>query len=223
MKTTRPKIPSPPAVTPIITPRLLLRPITQADLQAMHIIRSNPEVMYYSTTGLIDEDLAATQKWLDRFLSPNDTKSPCFVICERLPTSSNSSVIEPANSSEGPIIGGIGLAGGEPPEVGYRVRRQDWQKGYATEALTAFLKYYWALDRREAEVEDDLSEIRTMLQADESKQLKERLTAMIEVGNIGSRRVLEKCGFKLVEGKEWKPEPDHRGPATLIWYYLEAP
>lgn len=49
----------------------------------------------------------------------------------------------------------------------------------------------------------------------------EVLRTNIEAANIGSIRVMEKCGFKRT-GKEEKVE-DFRGPATLIDFYLERP
>ena len=56
-------------------------------------------------------------------------------------------------------------------EVGYWLGREFWGKGIATRALSEFLK-----------------------------QVKTRpLVAHVAKGNIGSRRVLEKCGFKFVE------------------------
>ena len=56
-------------------------------------------------------------------------------------------------------------------EVGYWLGREFWGKGIATQALSEFLK-----------------------------QVKTRpLVAHVAKGNIGSQRVLEKCGFKFVE------------------------
>ena len=56
-------------------------------------------------------------------------------------------------------------------EVGYWLGREFWGKGIATRALSEFLK-----------------------------QVKIRpLVAHVAKGNIGSQRVLEKCGFKFVE------------------------
>jgi len=59
-------------------------------------------------------------------------------------------------------------------EVGYWVGQEYWGKGVATQALQALLSADFF-------PEDD------------------RVVARIMEGNIGSERVLEKCGFKLIE------------------------
>src|SRR5689334_20762353 len=121
MKTTRPLLPSPPIspCSPVTTTRLVLRPVTQSDLATFHTLRSDAEVMINTTSGLPDADLAATQKWLDRFLPPNDAKTPCFAICFPSPSSYTGS-----EAWESPIVGSIGLAVPEPPELGYSIRRE---------------------------------------------------------------------------------------------------
>jgi RimJ/RimL family protein N-acetyltransferase len=61
--------------------------------------------------------------------------------------------------------------GVEPREVGYWIAREHWGRGVATTALSAFL---------------DIESRRP-------------LVAGVATHNPGSRRVLEKCGFKLTE------------------------
>jgi RimJ/RimL family protein N-acetyltransferase len=61
--------------------------------------------------------------------------------------------------------------GDGPREVGYRIARSHWGRGVATAALAAFL----------------------------AEETRRPLIAGVAVHNVGSRRVLEKCGFTLTE------------------------
>lgn len=84
---------------------------------------------------------------------------------------------ELAVTLDGCVIGGVGL---EPAsdvhrftaEVGYWLGRAHWGRGYGTEALAAFADYAFATFSLE------------------------RLQAWVFAPNLGSRRVLEKCGFR---------------------------
>lgn len=80
------------------------------------------------------------------------------------------------------VIGTIGTGGDK--EIGYMVLSRYWRRGYATEALAAFVKAW------QASFPDD-----------------EWLKARTDVENIASRRTLEKCGF-LVVGSESYGSPD---------------
>jgi len=59
----------------------------------------------------------------------------------------------------------------EPREVGYWIAREYWGRGVATAALAAFLE----------------------------EETRRPLTAGVAIHNIASRRVLEKCGFTVIE------------------------
>jgi ribosomal-protein-alanine N-acetyltransferase len=81
------------------------------------------------------------------------------------------------SQDEHPIfIGSLGSA--HDREIGYMFHPDYWGKGYATEALCAFIKVYF-----------------------EKLPLEEYIVAKTDEGNGGSRRVLEKLGFKEV-GRE---------------------
>jgi RimJ/RimL family protein N-acetyltransferase len=103
MKTTRPILPAPAA--PIRTPRLLLRPFHPSDLADFHVLRSQTNVMVWTTSGKVDVDQDATQTWMNRFLPPNDATTFCLSIEE---------LNEP-----GRVIGSVGCHVSEPAEVGY--------------------------------------------------------------------------------------------------------
>jgi RimJ/RimL family protein N-acetyltransferase len=74
--------------------------------------------------------------------------------------------------ADGLVVGSIGSwDAGEDRAVGYWLGRDYWGRGYATEALRAFL---------------EVDPFRP-------------LTAYVAVQNVASRRVLEKAGFTVVE------------------------
>ncbi len=93
------------------------------------------------------------------------------------------------------LIDVVGYIDGSP-EIGYCLSRKYWNQGYMTEAFKAFIKY--------------LSNVGF------SKVL---IEAAVE--NIGSNRVIEKCGFtfthqeRLEHQSTFKPEP-----VTVNWYEL---
>jgi ribosomal-protein-alanine N-acetyltransferase len=74
------------------------------------------------------------------------------------------------------------------PEIGYCLSRKYWNKGYMTEAAKAFIQYL-------------LNEGFTII----------HITAAVD--NIGSNKVIEKCGFTFVKEERlehhsiFKPEP----------------
>lgn len=79
-------------------------------------------------------------------------------------------------SSEPQMIGIVGVHRPLPKaEVGYIFHPSVWGRGYATEALAAFLGLFWEL-RPSAEM----------------------VEAMTDAENYASQRVLTKCGFKEV-------------------------
>ena len=83
------------------------------------------------------------------------------------------------------------------PEIGYCSAKRYWNQGYMSEAAKAFIKYLF-----------DQGFNKVVIEANEN--------------NIGSNRVIEKCGFKFThkEAKEhcsiFKPEP-----IVVNWYELE--
>lgn len=106
-------------------------------------------------------------------------------------------IVEPPMTTQSPgtklrFIGSIGmyrfpenfeignLEPGEP-EIGYAINPEiGWGKGYGTDAVRAFLEYYWRI------TEPPHVNVKSIL-------------AIYTSNNIASERVLEKAGFKLVE------------------------
>ena len=124
-----------------------------------------------------------------RFMPPNDKETFSYSIEEL--------------SNPGKVIGSIGVHYYNPPEFGYMLARSYWSRGYATEAARAFVPIYWALERKEVEVDNE-------------DQERERLHAVTDLDNKASRNVLQKCGFTFGGEGESHGRKDAR-------YYLEAP
>ncbi|PTB68809.1 acyl-CoA N-acyltransferase [Trichoderma citrinoviride] len=199
----------------IHTPRLILRAPHISDVPALHTLRIQHEVMKYSAKGA-DKTLEDTRRSLDVLLPPNDSKTYYFLIFQR---------------DTGDLIGKGGLHSipGRNlgwPEIGYSFRQETWGKGYGTEFLTAFVEKWWSLPRREAEIEVDTAGLDAQsLESEEPSAAVERLVAVIDVNNVGSRRILEKAGFKAF--KEWTgpdPREAYKGQqATMAAFAILAP
>lgn len=189
MKTTRPIFPSPPAT--FTSDRLLFRAIRDADAEDYHAIRTDFELMKWTSKAKCDVDIEATRVWMARFMPPNDKETFSFSIEER--------------TSPGMVIGSIGVHDIRPPEFDYFLAQSSWGKGYATEAVRAFLAVYWALERKTVDVDNE-----------EEDEKREWLHAVTDVDNKASRNVLWKCDFVFASESESDGRPDAR-------YYLEAP
>lgn len=85
VNTTLPSLPLPRnAERPdVVTERLVLRALRADDLHAHHKLRTQPEVMIWTSTGRPDKDLTETQSKLDPFLPPKDAETFNFAICWR--------------------------------------------------------------------------------------------------------------------------------------------
>ncbi|KAI3326871.1 acyl-CoA N-acyltransferase [Xylariaceae sp. AK1471] len=185
VKTTLPAQPFPAnsARPSIKTERLVIRPLTQDDLQALHALRTQSEVMACTALGRIDQDLAETQKKLDPFLAPRDAETYNPAICL-------------ASTGELIGLGGVFQTGSELgwPEVGYMLKSEHWGRGYATEFLKAFVQLWWSLPRSEVETEVDALSLGALRGS--AGEAPEMLCAMVEAANMSSLRVMEKAGFK---------------------------
>ncbi|KAI0434953.1 acetyltransferase domain-containing protein [Xylaria sp. FL1042] len=224
VKTTSPTVPPNIDRTPIRTERLLIRPFDLSDVKAVHELRTQPEVMQWTSIGTVDKDLDQTRVFIERFLPPKDLETYNFA------------VMYLGDAAKGEDTDGvlIGTAGAHQslntfgwPEVGYMFRKEYWNKGLGTEFLHAFTKAWWALPRNEVQREVDTASVegRGEKSGGDVMQIPEVLTALIEANNVGSRRVLEKAGFR--EFKRWS-EPDSRVgfedvDAELVAFLLEAP
>jgi RimJ/RimL family protein N-acetyltransferase len=217
VKTTLPLAEFPPieARSELKTGRLILRPFRQADVEALHELRLQPEVMVWTMQGRPDKDLAETQNSLDLRLAPKDTANFDWAIC----VAATGQVIG---------IGGCCHLSGDLgwPVLGYMLRKEAWGQGYGTEFVRGFLKLWWALPRREAEAEVDLHTVGGRggaLHGPESEPEPEQLNAVTVDHNPASQNILRKCGMTLV--KKWVEEDVHEpsGSVLLHAYSITRP
>ena len=117
----------------IETSRLLLRPMTQDDFEALYALFSDPEISrHYPYTF----DEARVQSWIDRNIARYEKDGfGLWAVCLK---------------ETGEVIGDCGLTlqpidGQMLPEIGYHIRRDQQRKGYAREAAAAVRD--WAFTR----------------------------------------------------------------------------
>lgn len=143
------------------TDRLILRRFTNADFDRSVELDSDPEVTFFITGGVPEFDGPMLAEWLAQY--------------DRWPGYGTFAAIE---RSSGMFLGWFHLrpADGteDEPELGYRLRRDAWGKGYATEAATAL-------------VDKAFTELGAS-----------RVWACAMAVNTASRRVMEKAGLRFV-------------------------
>lgn len=81
MKTTRPIFPIHPH--PFTTERLVIRPYLPSDAEDMFVLRSQPEVMKWTSSKVPDADIAKTREWMASALPPLKGDTFRFAIEER--------------------------------------------------------------------------------------------------------------------------------------------
>ena len=106
-------------VTELRTDRLILRRARHDDLEAMHAVLSDERAMRYWSTGPHTE-LAETERWLDSMITSPREISDDFVV-----------------TLDGEVVGKMGAW--RLPEFGFILRSDLWGRGYAKEAMAAFL------------------------------------------------------------------------------------
>jgi RimJ/RimL family protein N-acetyltransferase len=144
-----------------ITERLLLRPGWIEDAPALARAIGDIDVVQ----NLARVPWPYTEQDAAAFLSqPHDPLRPNFLICRR---------------ADNRLIGGVGLSGDIDAQLGYWIARDDWSRGYATEAGRAVLAL-----------------------ADASLRLP-RIKACHALDNASSAKVLRKLGFRLTGKKAW--------------------
>ncbi|EHR53294.1 acetyltransferase, ribosomal protein N-acetylase [Saccharomonospora marina XMU15] len=160
------------------TRRMWLRRFTAADAESLAALHGDPEVMRYLDDGRPVPPTVVVERTLPAILREYDQLPDghgCFAATE---LASGSFLgwfsLRPASS--------VGLDGGI--ELGYRLRRAVWGRGYATEGARALVHNAFAALGVQ------------------------RLVATTMAVNTASRRVLEKAGLRLVRTfhQAW-PEP----------------
>jgi RimJ/RimL family protein N-acetyltransferase len=142
---------------PITTGRLIIRPFTPADFEAIHAAWSDPAVMGPIPSQAYDRE----QSWArltGKFRHQARHGFSKWAVAEQ---------------ATGTVIGECGvhyLEDGPDIELGYKLARAYWGKGFASEAARACLD--WALAERP-----------------------ERVVAIVDPANIRSARILSRIGM----------------------------
>lgn len=134
----------------IRTQRLLLRRARMDDAAAMHAIMSDPVAMRYWSTPP-HADLAETERWVASMVEDDPAMRDDFMV-----------------TLNGQLIGKMGAW--RLPEFGFLFDPAHWGKGYALEAMSAFIERRRSLGSIE-------------------------LTADVDPRNYASIRLLNRCGF----------------------------
>jgi RimJ/RimL family protein N-acetyltransferase len=165
------------------TERLVLRQFTEADVDNLVDLDGDPDVMHFINGGRPTPRAEIESTVLPRFLSyyRDGLRYGFWAAIEK---------------ATGEFLGWFhfrpreGIDPGQP-ELGYRLRKSAWGKGYATEGSRAL-------------IDKGFRELGA-----------QRVTAETMVVNARSRRVMEKCGLTLVRifHQEWpdKIEGDEHG------------
>jgi RimJ/RimL family protein N-acetyltransferase len=172
------------------TERLVLRRFTMEDADALVVLHSDPEVMRYLSGGVAESREAVVGATLPRILG----------YYERYEEYGLWAAIEKVS---GMFLGWFHLrpkdeANPNVLDLGYRLHRSAWGKGYATEASRALIRKGFA--------NPDVP----------------RISGSALANNIGSRRVMEKVGLTLVRTYR-ASRPDRFGglEQEIVEYALE--
>ncbi|WP_231619149.1 GNAT family N-acetyltransferase [Nonomuraea sp. SBT364] len=160
------------------TDRLALRRFTEADADLLDELHNDPEVMRFLNGGKPTPREEIVGKTLPRFVAEG------FY----------------AAFDGATFIGWFHLRGPvEEPELGYRLHRAAWGKGYATEGSLALIDRAFALGAR-------------------------RVYAQTMTVNTGSRRVMEKCGMRFVRTffEDWPDLIDGSDQGEVEYELLRA-
>jgi len=168
--------------TVLKTERLVLRPVAPADADALFAMRSDPEVQRYGSHGPWTERQTAVD-YITRMTAYLEAGDPPQFAIER--------------QADHAVVGTCTLfhldTQSRRAECGYVLRRSEWGRGYAVEAMTAVLD--WGFDTLGLH----------------------RVEADLDPRNAPSARLLERLGFQR-EGhlrERWIVD----GEITDSWIY----
>ena len=174
------------------TPRLALRQFTEDDVDNLFDLNSDPEVMRYLTGGRPTPREEIRDQIIPFHMA-------VYGRLDRLGTWAAES------TGTGEFLGWFHFRPGHDTEItnidlGYRLRRSAWNKGYATEGSRALINMGFT----------DLGV--------------ERVFAHAMTVNTASRRVLEKCGLTLVRATAYEgADPIEGAEQGEVEYALTKP
>jgi RimJ/RimL family protein N-acetyltransferase len=175
---------------PIITDRLIIRPLVLSDLETYHTLISQPEAMS-NTDGLCQPVVDMNETWdlID------------FMQTLYYPFISFGIFLKKSDGNEGDLIDDGGVHNMTSPktgwpEFGYKFKKELWGKGYATEFANAFLQFWWSLPRILTRIQVNPSSIDFPNASQEATEL---VYAWTTADNLASQRVMQKVGFESYE------------------------
>ncbi|KAL8769614.1 MAG: hypothetical protein Q9209_004411 [Squamulea sp. 1 TL-2023] len=183
------------------TERLLFRPLRLDDTEDIFALKSDPQVYYWTTP---QKEPSEAQAWIRERLYSDCYLS--FCVEELCGTHENGA------KQVKPQV--VGVCGGTClPEIGYMFKPSVWGRGYATESLKGFTRFYWKTFPGGHPSISDADE-RKFLKAVTGPADKNRSAA-------ASIAVLKKCGFEYWKDQE---EEDNatRGQKIMlhVWRHL---
>lgn len=116
----------------LITERLIIREVSQLDVENVHQLHLLPETDQFNTLGIPESKLVTSElakKWIDE---QNLDPQPSFVFCIQL---------KELKQFVGLIGINLGKSNFRNAEVWYKIHVDHWNKGYTTEALVCVLKF----------------------------------------------------------------------------------
>ncbi|MGL5793061.1 MAG: GNAT family N-acetyltransferase [Waterburya sp.] len=164
------------------TPRLILRQLNEDDLDNLVILDSDPEVMRFINGGIAVSRKAIAENFLPYVMSyDNQDELGFWAIIEK---SSQEFIgwIFLRPEADFKLLQQLNLADSEAIELGYRIRKLSWGKGYTTEASQALVNRCFT--------ESNINKINAWALAE----------------NKASVRVMEKAGLKLQQQYIVTPE-----------------
>jgi RimJ/RimL family protein N-acetyltransferase len=170
-----------PRIASFATDRLILRPPSPGDLEDFVALGSDPEVMRYIGQGQV-QSRAQAAFWMECLLAdarhgipvPHPDEMPGWLVVIERDTGAfvGLAVLTVLGAAH---VAAVGPSACQPPvvEVGYRLARPFWGRGYATEAAAVLVRHGF------------------------TKMRLPQITAIADVRNVASNRVLEKLGFVM--------------------------
>ena len=170
----------------IETERLILRPWRDTDRAPYAAMMADPEVGYWLGATLTREESDAQ---IDRFMAANADRDPGFLAMERRGDGAflGAACLRPVPAGH-PMVGTV--------EVGWRMTRNAWGSGYATEAARMLITDGFS--------RLDLGEI----------------VSFTAVSNMRSRAVMERLGFARSPDRDFDHPalaPDHPLRAHVVY------
>ncbi|WP_431999041.1 GNAT family N-acetyltransferase [Streptomyces fungicidicus] len=171
--------------------RLILRPLLASDFTAYLAIYKPETALYNSVTSP-----TPSQNQLETFVQ--NTRE-YFIERKLIHYAMVGIFLKNLDGTEGELIGDGGVFSLDNkddkwPEIYYVLKKEFWNKGYATEFLKKFLDVWWCLPREKTSMRVQPISLGNLFY---HQEVKERLVAEIHMSNKGSIRVIEKAGFEF--------------------------